>query len=211
MTRDSAVTLLRTHRELPTINETVVDGVPTFWVDEGGPFMASLMFRVGVADEILATRGITHLVEHLALSQMRDVAHQFNGSVGLDITSFWATGATEDVCEFLPRLGAALATLPLERLDLEAGVLIAEQTGRAGSSLEYLLERRFGPHGPGVAAHPEYGLLRLTGAAVQQWAHDRFTADNAVLVLNGRPPESLRLGLPRGPRHELVLPPVQPG
>ena len=43
-----------------------VDGVRTFWVDSGRPTLAAtLMFRVGAADETVATSGWLHLLEHL--------------------------------------------------------------------------------------------------------------------------------------------------
>ena len=58
MTNHNTTTLIRTHEDLPAVHETVVDGVQTFWVDAGPPFAATLMFRVGVSDETLATRGI---------------------------------------------------------------------------------------------------------------------------------------------------------
>ena len=47
------------------IRETEVDGVPTLLAPRNGPLAAGLTFRVGQADETLATAGITHLLEHL--------------------------------------------------------------------------------------------------------------------------------------------------
>ena len=48
------------------IHQTEVDGIPCLWADLPGELGATLIFRVGMADESLVTRGITHLVEHLA-------------------------------------------------------------------------------------------------------------------------------------------------
>lgn len=40
------------------VHETAIDDVRTFWVDSGRPTLAAtLMFRVGLADETLATSG----------------------------------------------------------------------------------------------------------------------------------------------------------
>jgi predicted Zn-dependent peptidase len=207
MTRPITDTITTETSDLPTIHETVVDGVQTFWLDVGPPFVATLMFRVGVADETLATRGITHLVEHLALSPLRDVAHPFNGAVTNEVTSFWAAGSVEDAVAFMARLADQLTNLPTDRLDIEAGVLIAEGRNFQGSSHSTILATRFGPHGPGLTAYPEFGLRRLGANDARRWAAGWFTAGNAVLLLTGPPPESMRLPLATGNRRPLTLPP----
>src|SRR6185503_10099087 len=59
-----------------TLHHDVVDGLSTYWVEGGGAFRAVLAFRIGMADETLPTRGICHLVEHLAIEpQPRLYAH----------------------------------------------------------------------------------------------------------------------------------------
>ncbi len=207
MTRHPTDTIISESLDVPTIHETVVDGIQTFWVDTGPPFVATLMFRVGVADETLAERGITHLVEHLALSPLRDVAHPFNGAVTYDATNFWAAGSVEDVVAFMTRLADQLANLPTDRLEVEAGVLIAEGRSFQRSSHAAILANRFGPHGPGLMAYREFGLRRLEADDARRWARDRFTVGNAVLLLTGPPPDSMRLPLVPGKRRPLVLPP----
>ena len=68
-----------------TLHHDIVDGLSTYWVANGGPFRAVLVFRVGQADETLPTRGICHLVEHLAIEpQPRLYAH--NGWCSIDST-----------------------------------------------------------------------------------------------------------------------------
>jgi hypothetical protein len=207
MTRHTTNTIQTETLDLPTIHETVVDGVQTFWVDAGPPFVATLMFRVGIADERLAQRGITHLVEHLALSPLRDVAHQFNGAVTIDVTSFWAAGSNEDVVAFMARLCDHVANLPTDRLEVEAGVLISEGRGFQGTSHATMLATRFGPHGPGLLGYTEVGLRRIGAGDAQRWAADWFTSENAVLLLTGPPPDSMRLPLAPGERRPLALPP----
>jgi predicted Zn-dependent peptidase len=206
MTRHEKDTIPTDTLDIPAIHETVVDGIRTFWVDAGPPFVATLMFRVGIADETLAERGITHLVEHLALSPLRDVTHPFNGAVAIDVTSFWAAGSVEDVGGFMARLADHLANLPTDRLEVEAGVLIAEGRGFEASSHATILATRFGPHGPGLMAYAEFGLRRLGAADARHRAADWFTADNAVLLLTGPPPDSMRLPLPTGRRRLPTLP-----
>ncbi len=184
-----------------------MNGVQTFWVDAGPPFVATLMFRVGIADETLAGRGVTHLVEHLALAPLRDVPHPFNGSVAIDATNFWAAGSVEDVVAFMARLADHLANLPTDRLEIEAGVLIAEGREFQSTSHANMLSTRFGPHGPGLIAYPEFGLRRLGADDARRWAADWFTAENAVLLLTGPPPEAMRLPLATGERRPPALPP----
>lgn len=193
--------------QLPQVHETVVDGVQTFWSDVGPPFTAVLGFRAGIVDEALVDRGVTHLVEHLALAPLRDVTHPYNGAVGMDTTNIWAAGSEEEVVGFFRRLTAELSDLSLDRLETEAGVLIAESMGWRSSSFTSMLASRFGPVGPGVLSYPEYGLRRITGDQVRNWASDRFTAENAVLWLTGPPPPGMHLTLPSGIRHKLELPP----
>jgi hypothetical protein len=54
-------------RALPEVRRSEVGGVPVFWADAPRPYEVQLLFRMGRADETLATSGITHLVEHLAM------------------------------------------------------------------------------------------------------------------------------------------------
>jgi len=210
-TKKADATMTRRHptmtTEIPTIHETVVDGVQTFWTQAGPPFTATLTFRVGIADERLVERGITHLVEHLAMSPLREVTHPYNGGVGMDATSMWAAGSEADVVDFMGRLTDELSDLSAERLDTEAGVLIAESMRFRSTSFTSMLAFRFGPAGPGVMAYPEYGLRRVTVGDLRRWAAEWFTAENAVLILTGPPPDNMRLSLPSGRRHSFELPP----
>ena len=63
------------------VQRTDVDGVPAFWVQGDGPLRASLVFRIGQADEPLVRRGWTHLLEHLALHGHDSIRRPTNGSV----------------------------------------------------------------------------------------------------------------------------------
>jgi len=49
---------------------TEIDGLVVHTGEVRGPLRAALMFRAGHADETFVTHGLTHLVEHLALSGM---------------------------------------------------------------------------------------------------------------------------------------------
>ena len=141
--------------ELPQIHETRLDGVRTVWVETDGPLSAVLMFRVGMVDETPTTRGITHLVEHLALASLHTVAHPYQGTTELTHTVFSAAGPPDDIAAFLQKVAAGLVDLPLDRLDLEARVLMAESMNDRASVWSSMLAHRFGPRGPGLVAYPE--------------------------------------------------------
>ena len=192
--------------EPPPVRETTVDGVAALWVDTPPPYTAMLMFRVGMWDETARTRGITHLVEHLALFGRRDVQHAFNGVVDGDTTTLWASGRPEEVHAFLREVASSLRSLPLDRLETEADILRAEAAGRGGSTLDVVLRVLFGPNGPGLSGVQEWGLHDLDAAVVQQWSHRHFTRSNAVLLCDGPPPRDLGLDLLTGKHRISRLP-----
>ena len=180
------------------VQRTDVDGVPTFWIDRPGPLMATLSFRVGQADETLPTRGISHLVEHLGLFQLSHASCQFNGATEDSFTSFYATGTPEEVTDFLTRVATALASLPLERMDMEKQVIKTEDASRGASFIAEMLQRRFGPAGHGLLACEEFGMRSLPPQAVAVWAAENFSRQNAVLAITSPPPAGLRLPLVDG-------------
>jgi len=190
---------------------TTVDGVPVFWVNVPGPLRAMLMFRIGVIDETLPTRGITHLVEHLAMfvpTQTAATVNRMNARVELHRTRFMAAGSVDEIATFLGDLTSNLAALPLDRLEDEKKILRTEAANKTHGSAKNIWNFRFGARGPGVADYEEFGLRWLGHQPVADWAAANFTAGNAVLWLSGPPPLALRLNLPSGPRR--VLPPVEP-
>jgi zinc protease len=196
---------------MPT-ERTEVDGIPTFWAAAPGPFTAALQFRAGVADETLHTRGITHLIEHLALFASASRWDEANGFVDAERCVFYARGERDEVLDWLRRCSVALASLPLDRLATERRILRAEEAGREGVGiLPRLLEMRFGATGYGLANYRELGLRWLGEEEVGAWARERFTRGNAALWMTGEPPATFGLALPDGDR----LPPPavtpQPG
>jgi zinc protease len=185
-----------------TLHHDVVDGLSTYWVPSGGSFRAVLVFRVGVADETLATRGICHLVEHLAIEpQPRLYAH--NGWCSIDTTGFWAEGDRDEVLDYLTGVARLLHPLPRDRMIAERQILATESSQREGSIVTTLLSCRWGARTYGTASYDEFGLFRLSEDEAQAWALRYFVADNAVLFMTGEPSDSFSLELPRGERHSL--------
>ncbi|MEV4150828.1 hypothetical protein AB0J40_44740 [Amycolatopsis sp. NPDC049691] len=176
-----------------------VDGVPAVAAKRSGPLTAGLVFRVGRADETLATAGITHLVEHLALHRFGVGEHHFNGATGADHTYFEMAGSEAEVVAFLAGVCASLGDLPMERLETEKSVLRTEESRRGGGGL--LARHRYGAQGYGLTDFLELGVPRLGPAEVAHWARTWFTRENAALWVAGeRVPAGLRLPLPPGVR-----------
>ncbi|WP_432834271.1 M16 family metallopeptidase [Dactylosporangium sp. CA-092794] len=184
-----------------------IDGVPTLFARHDGPTLAGLTFRVGQADETLASRGITHLLEHLMLHGHGLTDYHYNGSTGVVITMFHLQGGEEDVVAFLNGVCASLQALPLHRLETERQVLRAEESSRRGGITDSLALWRYGARGYGLPAYNELGLPRITGDDLWRWSQAWFTRQNAVLWVAGeRVPPALKLALPEGVRRPVPAP-----
>ncbi|MFH8881485.1 M16 family metallopeptidase [Streptomyces californicus] len=191
------------------ITETEIDGIPTLLAPTsgGGPVTAGLFFRVGAADETLATAGLTHLVEHLALHRHGVSDLHYNGSTAATHTHFVVSGTAEEIVAYLNGVCASLRDLPVERLATEREILRTEQAGRGRGPNHQLPLWRYGARGYGLVSYPEYGTLHLTADAVRAWAATWFTRDNAVLwIAADTVPEGLDLTLPAGRRQPLPEP-----
>jgi predicted Zn-dependent peptidase len=185
----------------PDVSRAEIDGLPVLWSDLPERVVACLLFRVGWADEPLPRRGLTHLVEHLALTRGgEDPAYERNGFTTATLTGFVVRGSLEQAVEFLNGVVDGLTNLPLDRLDHEVQVLRAEEHTRQRGVAELLLARRFGAVGFGTGAYEQLGLNGVQPELVTGWRDRWFTAGNAILWISRRPPESLRLRLPPGPR-----------
>lgn len=177
---------------LPTI-----DGVPLVHVDQPGSTTVLLTFGVGLLEETGATFGVTHLIEHLAMSTVPRSHLQMNASVHNDITVFTATGRPEQVAGFLAQVCAALSDLPLGRIPKESRVLEAEEQANGGSGSAPLWAFTLGIRGPGLGlVSADFSLL--TPEVVRGFAARHFTAGNAALGVVGPLPPELRLQLPTG-------------
>ncbi|MFC7221301.1 insulinase family protein [Streptomyces polyrhachis] len=163
------------------IRTTTVSGVRTVLAARPGPMAAGLLFRVGRADETLATSGLTHLVEHLALHERGLGEGHYNGATADAYTHFHVQGTPREVLAYLNGVCAALADLPLHRLETEKEILRTEEAGRGGGANRRLPLWRYGAQGYGLLSYPELGLPRLDAATVQSWVRTWFTRENAVL------------------------------
>ena len=139
------------------IEQTTLHGIPTLFARRDGPTAAGITFRVGTADEAVATRGITHVVEHLALHRAGLSDYHANGQTAATGTTFHVVGDDEQVRQFLQLACQSLTDLPLDRLDLERAVIRTEAAGR-GAPPDLGLWRH-GAQGYGVSYYPEFGSI----------------------------------------------------
>lgn len=192
-----------------------VDGVPTLLAPTTGPMHAGLAFRVGFADEPLAKRGITHLIEHLALHSFGVADYHYNGATGVEHTYFHMRGAEADIVKFLNGVCAGLQELPMQRLEVEKEILRTEENGRGEGATDGLALWRHGARDYGMPAYPEWGLTGITPDDLRAWVAYWFTRENAALWIAGPDvPAGLRLTLPSGQRRPAPPPssalPVRP-
>lgn len=184
---------------------TTRDGVTLVHAQKPGPTTVNLMFRVGQADERLAERGITHLVEHLALFPLGIRDHHSNGQTGTHVTTFHATGTASEVTSFLAAVCSAVNDLPVERLESEKLVLRTEASQRGAWTFADLAIWRHGAVGDARPAYMELGRDAVTPEQLGAWRDRYFTAGNAVLLVVGpEVPDDLRLSLAPGPRRPVV-------
>ncbi|WP_353953347.1 hypothetical protein V6K52_07990 [Knoellia sp. S7-12] len=182
------------------MQQTEVNGVPTFWEQGPEPFSATLIFFAGDRHETFRSRGVAHLVEHLVMSTLPRDHLDKNASVDVDAMRFYATGPRDEVVAFLHGVCRALTSLPLDRLDRELKVLAAEDGSSCEPHLGWAMAVRSGPVGPGLL-----GELQREGRApnaehVVEFARTHCVAANAVLVLSGPVPDGLHLDLLEGTR-----------
>ncbi len=177
--------------------------VPVVWAPVEGPHTVGLSFRVGIADEPLPVRGVTHLIEHLALSGL-DVDFPFNGATGPDITTFTARGSETEMRHFVASVTSALAGLPADRVATEARVLEAEAQQRGRSTTALSAQILLGNRRHGLLDAPELGLVTPDARRLAWWAGHWFNRANLVCWSTGPTPFAFELdALPAGTRAPL--------
>jgi hypothetical protein len=184
----------------PVIEVEERSGVPVLWSEAPGPVRVGLVFRVGWADESLSRCGTTHVVEHLAMAAVGRTLFWSNAWVEATRTSFVAEGTLEEAIGYVGDVTRGLRELPVERLDIERGVLASEADGSWPGPYRRLLHMRFGAARHGLGIYREFGLRAMEAEDALAWARSRFTAGNAALWMTARPPGDLELSLPRGER-----------
>lgn len=191
--------------------ERVDVGVPAWWVDgDDEPCEAWFLFRVGIADETLLTRGLTRLALQVARTGVRHHGVDLELVVEGAYSGYHLTGDPDDVATVLADLSSALVGAPMattatapthdDRLErarhdlLVTAVTTPLVDGGAGASLH------FGATGFGLLGFDEYGLGSLDADVVRTWTDRHLVSGNAVMAWSCRPPERRSITLPWGPR-----------
>jgi hypothetical protein len=189
----------------PRFNYTEVDGVPCIWMDDRSEtVLAALLFRVGCADETLASSGISHLVEHPVLPTASVPNVEYNGTVDMLTTHFWAVGDSRGVVDEIEKVTELLSSPPVGRIPAERSILRAEaETRSSGDFWRLSTSLRYGPVAHGLRGYREVAPFAATDDDIVRWARTRFTRANAVLYVTRRPPKRLRLRLRGGRRCRL--------
>ncbi|MEN3611691.1 insulinase family protein [Plantactinospora sp. ZYX-F-223] len=183
------------------IRQLEVDGVPALVAPTTGPMHAGLMFRVGQADETLARRGVTHLLEHLVLHPLGVADYHYNGTTGTSVTHFHMQGSAADIVTFLTGVCTSLDRLAADRLETERAILRTEWSGRSNPAISAMPLWRYGARDYGLVSYPEWGLEVVTVDDLREWSARYFTRENAVLWVAGEDvPAGLTLALPSGQR-----------
>jgi zinc protease len=197
--------------DLPLLHCAEIEGIPVLWSPCPGPLAGGIVFRVGRADEPVPQGGITHLVEHLAMTDAEDGPYDdCNAFVDAGVTILAARGESADVAAFLNRVTATLSDLPLDAVEAHRRVLRVEAAAEHGPVSGDLLRARYGLRGFGVVGERELGLGWLGPDPVAAYAARYFTAGNAVLWFTGPPPSGLCPVLPTGERRPLPSSPPLP-
>jgi predicted Zn-dependent peptidase len=99
---------------VPVTSRLETDGVATILhPGRDGLLAAQLTFAVGAANEPLALRGVTHVIEHLAMFAARDTPSRDQRGVDLETTNFYASGTPDRVVRFLREVCTALGSYRL--------------------------------------------------------------------------------------------------
>lgn len=188
----------------------MINGIPAFWTENGRKALrASLIFACGQIDEPLRRRGSLHLLEHQGLRDLDPPAYlSLNASVGLMSTTFTVEGPPADVGALLTDVSGRLCAVSAAAVEHEIGVIGQEARVRGDNPLGDTMWLRWGARGPGVTGFEEYGLIDPDLNELAALAQSVFTANNAVLALDGPIPANLDVRLPTGvPPRRAPLPP----
>ena len=183
------------------IGRTELNGLPVYSAPSAGSLLhGCLTFRVGVTDEAMSQRGITHLIEHLVLKGLGEKAYRYNGMVDGLFARFFMSGRAGDLVEFFNHVSAALRALPMDRIVQESAVLRAESARRPVEWLSAMYAYRYGFRSWGLLAADELGLVEPRPERLEQWIATYFSTSNAALWLSGALPAGLRIELDEGRR-----------
>ncbi len=196
---------------IPTGRPETADDVPVYSAQQsGGTVRATLMFRVGEADERLGVRGQCHLLTQIVLDEFA----QGNNTVAITAhvttlrTSITICGDAQDVVTSLNRVARVVSLLRLDEIDRHVANVLANwrPLERWDNTLSTM---RFGGRGYGLSGFPLLGLKYLDTDSFTEWVRMWFTCGNAVVSTTHDLPVGLDLS-PLGPGMRKALPDPHP-
>ena len=182
------------------VERASIDGIPAFLVASPGRAAAGVLFGVGMADEPLYRRGITHMVEHMALAEIARHAIDYDGTVDVNSTAFHAVGSEDDVVRYMAEVAAALNTLPFHQLERERSILNTESVRFGSSAFSHMCQLRFGNRSFGRVDWREYGLDTIAQPDLDEWLALYFHTGRAAIWIDAEDPDALAARLEFGIR-----------
>src|SRR5262245_61649444 len=86
---------------IPPIDHYELDGIPLYHLPMAGATVLTLAFGTGRADEPIVDGGMTHLAEHLLLTNIVDVFDHSNGTTEPFRVTFVTRGTPREASAFL--------------------------------------------------------------------------------------------------------------
>jgi zinc protease len=173
------------------VERASVDGIPAFLVASPGRAAAGVLFGVGLADEPLYRRGITHMVEHVVLAEVGRHAIDYDGMVDANSTAFYAVGAEDDVVRFMSDVAAGLHSPPFHQLERERSILKTESVRFGSTAFSHMCQLRFGNRSFGRLDWPEYGLDTIAQPDLNEWLASYFHTGRAAIWIDAEDPDAL--------------------
>ena len=175
------------------------NGIPVMWSDIRSTYSGALLFGIGIQDEPARLAGVTHLIEHLVMSQVGKVLITHNAHTSDIAVAFYAQGSELLVADFLQRVAESIRNLEAvsdaavyaESAHIAAEMADANERTGAGPFLEQYGAATLGLLDLGAPAHGS-----LTRAEALQWSRTWLHAGNAALTFSGPVPATLNVALP---------------
>ncbi len=164
-----------------------LDGVPVFLDEargEPGRGYASIRFRVGDYDEVLACAGVTQFVHNLirasAPAELIDYVETSNDGL---FTRISIDAPVEQLSRCVSAIADAVVDPNWEYLDRVAQLLAADPSPRAWVYESAALNLRYGTAGPGTLFQEMWAVTHARREVVEGWLRERFCRENAAIVL----------------------------
>jgi len=181
-----------------------VDGLRVLWrhiepataANRPNDRAATLRFRVGQADERLAQRGFSRLLERLVVDSFSSEPFTVGGTTGAVITSFSTVGDNPTIARFVDRTAEVIQAIatgayPPDQIRDHARHARLENSQRHIGVIGGLFTDLYGATRFGAMNFGEFGLDQIDITQFQMWVETRFTRANATLALHTAPPSNL--------------------